>query len=343
MHPSPEASSSTPAPPNPDQALAAHLDDVMAQAEIAANAERDLGEEAGTPSAQVEAPEASEDDAEDEDEAEDDEQSEPASEEALDESAESADEEGDDEAEAPTPPPRTAPTSERPRLSRRGADREIERLSTELNQTRQQLQAYGGEVATVRSGDQRILNHLYQQSGYVREQNGRLRYENLSEKVLRGTASVDEADEVAQMTSWQEFARPIYRAAEEHLMSGLAADWSKLRDLDGVGDDGLKRLNAHTSVVAAVRDVHSLAYAAGAAKERKTLEAKIARLQAENKGLKTGNLARSPQPATANGAAVSTRAGFLARAIDPSTGTTTDDMDREVAAGKWLGADLAKH
>jgi hypothetical protein len=308
----------------------------MAQAEIAANAERDLDQEASTPSAEAAAPAAPEDDDEDTDEA-DDEQPEPAPE-APDESAESADEEGDDEAETPTPP-QPAPSAERPHLSRRAAQRELERIQGELQQTRQQLQAYGGEVANVRSSDQRILNHLYQQSGYVREQNGRLRYENLSEKVLRGTASVEEADEVAQMTSWQEFARPIYRAAEEHLQTGLVADWKQLRELDGVGDDGLKRLNAHTSITAAVRDVHAMGVAAG----KKAAEAKIARLQAENKGLKTGNLARSPQPATANGAAVSTRAGFLARAIDPSTGTTTDDMDREVAAGKWLGADLAKH
>jgi hypothetical protein len=59
----------------------------------------------------------------------------------------------------------------------------------------------------------------------VREANGRFRYENLSDKVLRGTASADEADEVAQMTSWQEFAGPIYHAAVQQVSTGVGAAW----------------------------------------------------------------------------------------------------------------------
>src|SRR4051812_43961247 len=57
MHPSSPAVGQTPGPPDPMQSLAAHLDDVMAQAEIAANAERDLGAETPTaPSTRQEAP-----------------------------------------------------------------------------------------------------------------------------------------------------------------------------------------------------------------------------------------------------------------------------------------------
>jgi hypothetical protein len=344
MHPAPSSSSSAPAPPDPNAALAAHLDDVMAQAEIAANAERDLEDEAGTPtavaSARQEAPEPDDDD-EEEDEADDDDST-PA-EGAPDESEEEAEPESDED-EQPSAPPPTPPTpaAEAPRYSRRDAARfatENEQLKQQLQTAHAELTSHRGEVGHYRMSDQEIRNHLVQQSGYVREPNGRTRFENLSEKVLRGQASPMEAEEVANMTSWHEFAAPIYRAAQEMLAKSFAADWNKLRDLEGVGEDGLKRINSSASVVDSARAVHALGYAAGLKKQ----EAQLAKLRAEVKSLRTGQVARGPQPASANGAAVPTRGGFLQRAIDPRTGVTTDEIDREVAAGKWLGADLSKH
>src|SRR5207237_1595202 len=61
------------------------------------------------------------------------------------------------------------------------------------------------------------------QSGYVKEANGRFRFENLSERVLKGQASAEEAEEVAQMTSWHEFAGPIFKAAEDQVSATFGA------------------------------------------------------------------------------------------------------------------------
>jgi hypothetical protein len=338
MHPSSEPAAQTPAPPDPTQTQAAYLDDVMAQAEIAANAQRDIETEDAEqiPSASSERQEAPEPEPEPEDDEEDDEEDE--EEESDDQQPAPAPEEAPDEP-APDDQPAPQPAPQQPRYSRRQAAR----FAAELDQTRQQLNQARGHLGYFQSSDQRIREHMLHQSGYVREQNGRTRYENLSEKLLRGTASVEEADEVAQMTSWHEFAGPIYRAAEEQVMGAFVSDWRALRDLEGIGEHGLQKLNSHTSPTAASRELHALALAAGEARATKRFESRIAKLEAENKSLRTGNLARSPQPASSNGAAVATNAGFLARAIDPKTGASTDEFDREVAAGKWLGADLAKH
>jgi hypothetical protein len=324
------------------QSLAAHLDDVMAQAEIAANAERDLGAETPTaPSMRQEAPAAP---AEEEAESE-----EPA---PGEEPQEGDDGEGDTEGEEeeagePTPAPAQAQT-EPPKLGRRAAVREAERLSSELERSKKEAaelkaaaERFRGEVSALRASDQTIRNHLQKESGYVREPNGRYRYENLSEKVLKGSASPEEQEEVARMTSWHEFAAPIFRAAEEMVLGSFKADWTTVKDLEGIGDDGLSKLNTVPSTVDAVREVHARAYAAGQAKAKAESQARIARLQAEVKSLRTGVVARAPQPAAANGAAVPAKGGFLQRAIGPD-GLSNPDFDREVAAGKWLGVDLAQ-
>ena len=312
MHPAPPSQGAAPAPPDPMQSLAAHLDDVMAQAEIAANAQRDLETEADNPTAPSERQEEPEpDDDEDEDEQQEGEtpESEPAPE-APDETEEqpelSPPERRPDEEREREPRPQPA-AAETPRYSRRDAARfaaELEQTKAQLAQAQAQFNNSIGELHHFQNNRQVILNHLQQQSGYVREANGRFRYENLSEKTLRGQATVDEADEVAQMTSWQEFAAPIFHAAEDMVLRAFSVDWNTLGNLDGVGDEGLKRLNAHTNPIAAVREVHTLALAAGEAKAAQKYESQLAKLRAENKSLRTGQVARSPQPASANGAAV---------------------------------------
>ena len=174
------------------------------------------------------------------------------------------------------------------------------------NSTRRpaQLRAHQGEIGRYRETDNLIKRHLQQQSGYVVEQNGRYRYENLSAKVLDGSASTDEAEEVAQMTQWHKFAAPIYRAAEDVVLGSFKADWNSLKDLEGIGDNGLQRLNKAQSVVQAAREVHNLSLAAGEAKAKAKYEAQIAKLRAENKSLKTQTASRGPQPAIPNGTAV---------------------------------------
>jgi hypothetical protein len=135
------------------------LADVMVQAEIAANAERDLAE-----ADEVEGDELFEDDA--------DELS----------SGDTAPEDGQ-------------------------RSQSADELARELAQTRTELQR-------VSTADQRILHALPEISGYSKEANDRFRYENLRDKVLKGTASAEERREVNEMTQWHELAAPIYREAE---------------------------------------------------------------------------------------------------------------------------------
>src|SRR5207302_972519 len=96
--------------------------------------------------------------------------------------------------------------SERRRMTRR----EAEQTAAELQQHRHALQARA-------AADQRILRHLQEQSGYTVETNGKFKYENLREKVLSGSATPAEREAVAQMTSWHEFAGPIFKAAEDQV------------------------------------------------------------------------------------------------------------------------------
>src|SRR6266516_1921175 len=334
MHPSSPATGQTPEPPDPMQSLVAHLDDVMAQAEIAANAERDLGAE--IPTASSTRQEATP--AEPEEESE---ESVPGEEPQEDAEDEGVAEDEEEEAEEPTPAPAQA---EQPKYSRRDAARfaaDLESSKRDLEQVQKQLKSHQGELAAVRAADQRILRHLHEQSGYTVDGNGRFKYENLSAKVLEGTATPEEQEQVAQMTQWHRFAGPIFRAAEDQVLGAFKADWNSIKDLEGVGDDGFKKLNAVPSTVQAAREVHAMAYAAGQAKAKAESQATIARLNAEVKSLKTSQVARAPQPAVANGVAVPSKGGFLQRAIG-SDGLPNPDFDREVNAGKWLGVDLSQ-
>jgi hypothetical protein len=336
--PSPEAGAA-PAPSDSVQTMMAHLDDVMAQAEIAANAERD--EEAQTtPSAQPARQEAQPPASDDEDD-EDDEDSVPA-EEAPDE--DESDESEPEEEEAPAPQPVPQPQAEQPKYSRRDAARfasELEQSKRDLQQVQQLLRAHQGELGRVRDTDQLIRRHLQQQSGYTVEQNGRFRYENLSEKLLKGQATQEEADEVAQMSQWHEFAAPIFRAAEEVVLGAFRADWGSLKDLEGIGPEGQQKLNRAPNTVQAAREIHALAYAAGQQKAKSEAQQTIAKLRAENKSLKTSQVARGAQPAVPNGQVTPATSGsLLQRMIDPTTGLPSPDFDREVAAGRWLGVDL---
>ena len=338
MQPSSPAEGTAPAPADEYQSMMAQLDDTMAQAEIAANAERDQEEAELTPTASSARQEARSETPGDEDESDEDEDAEPA------EEAPDADEdEAEEEEEAPKPAPTPAPTAEGPKYSRRDAARfatELDQTKGQLDQAQTQLRAHQGELGRYRETDTLIRRHLQQQSGYVVEQNGRYRYENLSAKVLEGSATAEEADEVAQMTQWHRFASPIYRAAEDVVLGAFKADWDSLKELEGIGPDGMQKLNKAQSVVQAAREVHALSLAAGEAKAKAKYEAKLAKLQAENKSLKTNSVSRGPQPAVANGQAVPANGSLLQRMIDPKTGLTSAEFDREVASGKWLGVEL---
>jgi hypothetical protein len=343
MHPSAPVESAAPAPSDALDSQAAYLEDVMAQAEIAANAQRDI--ESGnnpspSPARQEAQPGAPEEDEEDESDESVPGQT-PQDDEGEDESEEQ--EEGETQ---PEPEAEPVPTSEQPRYSRRDASRfaaELEATRKTLEAAQSQFNQQQGELAHVRQTDQQIRNHLGEQSGYVRETNGRFRYENLQERVLDGTATAAEAEEVARMRQWHVFAGPIFRAAEEMVTGAFAQDWNGLSGLNGVGAEGLSRLNGAPTPIAASRELHAMAYAAGHQEAKRSADAQISRLRAEIKSLKTSRSANGPQPATSAGAGVASPGGWLSRAIDPKTGLSNPDFDREVSAGKWLGADLSRH
>jgi hypothetical protein len=299
----------------------------MAQAEIAANAQRD--EEAGVPpeptvrqEAQQPEPEPAGDEDEDTDEDEESEE-EPAS-------------------PAPAAPEAEAAPAEPVKYSRRDAARfasELEVSKREAAEAKTIADRAQTELNAARAADQHILNQLAEVSGYVKESNGQTRYANLDYKSKRGTATDEERRELAEMTQWHELAGPIYRAAEVQVTRAFSVDWQALKDLEGVGDKGLQKLASAPNGVAGAREMHALAYAAGQTAAKTQYEAQIARLKAENKSLKNGTVTRAPQPAVANGAAVPAGGGWRDRAFN-ADGSLNEDFDREVRAGKWLGVNL---
>jgi hypothetical protein len=341
MHPNPPAETEQPGPTDPLQALDAHLADVMAHAEIAANAQRDL--EAENPPATTARQEAATPEPEGEGDDDETEDTEPVEETQEESEEDVGDEDEEAEAEEPTPAPAQ---QQQPKYSRRDAARfaqELEQARAEQETAQRELANYRGHVNARNEADKRILGHMAQQSGYTVEQNGRFKYDNLVDKAKRGTATPEEQDELAQMTAWHEFAAPIYAAAEAQVTAGLATDWKQLGSLAGVGEEGLKRLNTAQNPIRGMQTLHELAHAAGIAKGKEESRATIAKLKAEVKSLKTSRLAGAPQPAASGGAAVPSNGNVMQRAIDPKTGLSNPDFDREVAQGKWLGVDLSSH
>lgn len=340
MQPSDPAPSPPSAPPDSLQALDALLVERMATAETAANAQRDSEE---NPPAAVDRQETAPPETEADGEAAPVAETTPATTAPEEPDDEDDDEPEDDEDEPETPAPAAPTPVEQSKYSRRDAARfaqELTETRETLESTQRELENHRRQFTAQRDGDQRILRHLQKQSGYEVEDNGRFKYENLVDKARRGTATPEESEELAQMTAWHEFAAPIFRFAEESTAAGYATDWKKLGGLDGVGEDGLKKLNAAQNPIKGMQTLHELAFAAGEAKGKDANRATIARLKAEVKSLKTAKVSSSPQPAAAGGAAVPSNGSFMSRAIDPKTGLSNPDFDREVAAGKWIGIDL---
>lgn len=301
----------------------------MAQAEIAANAQRD--EEAGTPlpqTARQEATTADADAEEGDDETDDDSETEASP-------ADQAQEVTAAESEAPGEPPK---------YSRRDAARfaaELEQNKKELADAQAIVAQAQGQLNAHRAADQHVLTQLAEISGYTTEANGRFKIDNLRAKNDRGLATDAERQEIAEMLQWAELAGPIYRAAEQQVTKAFSTDWSALKDLEGIGAEGLAKLSQAPNGVAGAREMHALAYQAGKKAAKAESDAVVARLRAENKSLKTRAVASSPQPAVLNGSAVPSGSGsFRDRAFKPD-GSLNEDFDREVRAGKWLGVDLA--
>lgn len=193
----------------------------------------------------------------------------------------------------------------------------------------------------MKAKDRHILTQLGEVSGYTRDQrSGRFVYELLAEKVLDGTATADERQAAIEMRQWHELAGPIYREAEQQVQRQYSGNWSQLGELEGIGPDNMAQLNTAPDAIAATRAVHSMALKAGEAKAAERYKQQIAKLEAENRSLRRNQLASSPQPATANGSPVPTGAGWRDRAFD-ANGLLTDDFEKEIRSGKWLGQDLA--
>lgn len=292
----------------------------MEHSAIAANAQRDL--EAENPSGTPDWQEVAED--EDDDELEDDEAT-PEQPAATSEPA------------APTAPETPGEPAAQPRYSRRDAAR----FAAERDTARAIQAQAQAELNTIRASDRHILTQLGEVSGYKRNpQTGRFVYEELAEKVLNGQASAEEQQTAVEMRQWAELAGPIYREAETQVQRQYAANWSALGDLEGIGPEGMQQLNSAPDAIAAGNAIYNMALKAGEARARNAQAQHIARLEGELKSLKRDRLVRSPQPATGNGAAVPSGGGWMDQAFDDK-GQIRPEFEREVAAGRWLGRDLA--
>ena len=317
---------SRPEPSPPDPTLAA-LDEAIEHGTIAANAQRDL--EAETPPGAPGWDEVEDDEEEDSDE-------EPEEEEVAPSTTEPA---------APSAPEGQPETTEAaaPKYSRRDAARfaaEAEQRSRELHEARAIVANAQRELDGMRQKDRHILSQLGEVSGYTRDQaTGRFVYEVLAEKVLDGRATPDEAQTALEMRQWHELAGPIYREAEQQVQRQYRANWDSIGELEGIGSERMAQLNTAPDAIAAVRAMHAMALEAGKAQATEAARQRIAKLEAENKSLKRSQLAHAPQPATTNGAPVPSGQGWRDRAFD-ANGVLTDEFEKEIRAGKWLGTDL---
>lgn len=310
-----------PEPSPPDPTLQA-LDEAIEHGTIAANAQRDI--EAETAPGAPGWDEVVEDD-EDADEDDD------ASQEIAPEPAAPAEQ----EAELAEP---VAPDRAGRRLKLRA---ENEQLARERDEARSIVANAQRELEQVRQKDRHVLTQLGDISGYARNpQTGRFIYEELAEKVLDGRATPDEQQTAMEMRQWHELAGPIYREAETQVQRQYQGRWDQIGSLDGISPERMAQLNTAPDAIAAVRAMHAMALEAGRAQAAEQARQKIAKLEAENKSLRRTSLANSPQPATANGAAIPSGGGWRDRAFD-ANGVLTDEFEKEIRAGKWLGSDLS--
>jgi hypothetical protein len=306
------------APANDWDRSMAHLDQVMEEAALAANAQRDL-EATNTP---ITAP------------------AEPAP--APADEVELPDDEPEPTAASPGEQPqeeeREEPTSPQP--DKRYSRRDAARLDQQLQETTRELNELRGRVSNVEASDQRVLGRLADLTGADSNIPEQSTYHRLSQKVLNGTASDDERRKVAEMTEWRSIAGPVYRVASKEVWDSFAKDYSDLKKLDGVTEPVYQELLQAPNPAAMLRRVFELGRDAG--RRQTALESK--RLEAANTSLRTRTAAERPQPVPAtNGNAPKPQrlADQMFRRVDGRL-ELDPEFEKRAERGEFLGVDLTR-
>ena len=301
------------APPATDWgASLARLDDIMRTAETAANAQRDSEAQA------IDTPVA-----------------EPATSQVADDEADLP----EDESQTPETSPREerqeepgdrapqAPQSDQKRYSRKDAAR----LDNELQETTRRLNETSSRIQHYQQTDRAIISQLAQLTGSDGS------YDRLSQRVLEGTASTEERNQVQQMTEWRKIAGPVYRVAQQEVWNAFSSDFSELRKLEGVTDSVYEDLKAAPNPAVMLRRVFDLGVAAG----EKRRQSETTRLNAAVTDLRTKRAAEKPAPVPAT-AGAPTHNGRLIDRMFKADGSLDPEMERRAERGEFLGVDLTR-
>jgi len=307
----PPATSAAAPPPTDWDASLARLNDTMREAELAANAQRD--QEAGTPMdepTQEEPPIEQGDEAELPDEIEPDAEPGPA-----------------DQAQEQEPPPQTEPK----RYSRRDAAR----LDAELSETTRRLNEHTSRIQQYEQTDRAIIGRLAELTGADGS------YERLSTRVLDGSATPDERNQVQQMTEWRKVAGPVYRVAQQEVWDAFGKDMTSLKQLEGVTEPVYQELLKAPNPATMLKRVFELGIATG--EKRKASEA--TRLNAAVTDLRTKSTASKPQPVPASAGAPTNNGRTIDRVM--SEAFTRDEngqlrVNPSFRPEKFTGVDLAR-
>jgi hypothetical protein len=308
----PPTSGAAPPPTDWDASLA-RLNETMREAEIAANAQRDL-EANGIPTDEP---------------AEDEPPAEQGDEAPLpdDQELEGADTTPADKAQEQPRPPEPKPEGEQKRYSRRDAAR----LDAELADTTRRLNELSTRAQQYEQTDRTIISRLADLTGA----DGR--YEQLAQKVLDGSASTEEQQHVQQMHQWRQVAGPVYREAQREVWDAFSKDFSSLKELEGVSDPVYQELLKLPNPAQMLRKVYDLGVSAG--EKRKASE--TTRLSAAVTDLRTKRATEKAQPVPATNGAP-TNNGRLIDRMFKADGTLDPEYEKRAERGEFLGVDLTR-
>lgn len=234
------------------------------------------------------------------------------------------------EAEEPKPKPKPG----EPTYSRRDAARfkaDLDTARGELQQTRAQLQQH-------QTSDGAIIKAIAEQAGSEQE------FQALSAKVLANRATDEERQRAGIMQQWRQVAGPIYRLAQQQVVSGWTRAFEAAGAFDGMDDESRQQINGATDPRTALELIHGAGVRsaeervqAEAKAEQKKLQGEITRLKAEVSSLKTRATSARPQPAAPEGTNGAASPKLPPMLLDD--GSLNPEFQKLAASGKLYGVE----
>lgn len=229
-------------------------------------------------------------------------------------SEETAPESEVEDRENPEKTPKPDAKNETPKPSRREAGR----LAEQLVQAEAKQRELQSQLDARQASDRQVLQALSSLVGTDAD------LQALTQRGLAGDKNA--ADKARQMTAWRQAIAPIHEQARNEILHAIAADFSKLRDMEGLDADGHQAITKATSTTDAIRVAHRL----GRESAAKEAQAKIAELEQTVKQLRTKDVATRQQPVGGGGKASGSGPTILSQLLGPD-GLPTEEA---LAAGR---------